>query len=1692
MAKGSNKFTTFGGVFTPSILTILGVIMYLRLPQVVGNSGIWQALGIILAAHVISITTGLSISSIATDKKVGAGGPYYIVSRSLGLPIGGTLGLALFVGLAFSVSLYIIGFSESFLAFWELPGSTNAIRICGSIILVLVTAVTLFSTALAIKAQYAILSLIALSLVSIFFGTPESVPAAPSVAPVAGAPSFAVLFGIFFPAVTGFTAGVNMSGDLKDPKRSIPLGTMAAIAAGMVIYVSLAVFLVYRVEPRLLVEDTQVLVHIALVPWLVVLGIWGATISSAMGSILGAPRILQALSVDRVTPRFFAVGVGKSNEPRRALVLAFTIAWAGILIGELDVIARVVSMFFMATYGFLNLSCAIEAWASTDFRPTFKIPKTVSILGFITVMLLMYQLDPAAMFGAMALFTGLFVWIKRRELTLESGDTWAGVWYSLVRSNLTRLTRNPSLSRDYRPNVIAFSRRGSGVRAAMLELGEMLIRQRGMLTDVELCEPGRERRERHRVDDDERVLPPGIFRRELPCDDPWEAMSSLVRYHGFPGLEPNTVMLPWAEGERVTELVRAAADRDLNTMLLAADPERTREASTERKLDLWWGPNRGNFALALSVAKYLSSSDAWQLAQIRFLLVNDEAVKTEALYRTATRLCAEARLEATVKVLNNTLGDRSYDDWVRRESTDSDLVILGLPLDVSEVDHGYHEATTELIGHLKEALIVGASSQFHDGLRAAVAATMSAAASASMSEETVEVELPEVEISLVPELATEARRVTARIDAVAAEFEEACLAPAYRIHHNLHERALALVTACFDQLAGAVESGGSRQRKTISRVYTTFLQQATSLLGDFASSELESLRETLEQRIEWFLGATAAIREGAPANVLEVFREQGSDEGKAAVVKTQIPLEALLTYHLDWSAPRVLREALERAVRHSSQETIKLAKALNSVRMKLTAITSRARAQGLDSEQVEAEREAVVEALSAQVEASNEARQVARRTLLKSLRQVAVELAWDFERPDPMRFTRRDRRVSREGRELAASLVDVPAVWVGNESLLCRRAQLDLMIASFQGRLAVIIERSRDAISGELRGGVNTFLEELLVTLHQLIERVKDKGRVRYEGSHDHEVSLDVKRFIDDLVRKTQAATSTLPESFESLDDQAILRLEENPFEEVEPVAVSVRRRVEFLVQAELVGRLRQGLVEAVETEQRALEVARDVQRLISFNINDLLEEEEEGEAFRERLMPIITEGIGRLEAELLRVRDHEPRIVELIGRQLDLVVERTDAYAITGSEDGLRQYVGSEGARQQAVNRFQRVVTDLQATARKGLIQVFYRRSEGQVLAHQLQSGLEQHETVVEQVLRLVNAATPRPKVLEALPFYYQQPFLGKTRISSDFWVGRGEETDDARRAIRNARAGARGALLVTGERNSGKSSFCRSIANREFRRDRVFHIVPPPGGSIDPAVFKQTVEVELGAQGDWGMLFGTLPEGSVVVLHDLELWFERSDGGLEVIELIRELVEEHSDHCFFIVNLGLRALRFITRLSPLSDAALAIIECGPLPAEVLKRIVMLRHRSIGLTFHIDGREEEEIAEWRLARLFGQLFDASSGNVGVALQGWVTHIDSVEGRMLQLRTPSRPSTEILHELPMEWVALLLELVIHNQVTTERLQRLTQLSPGELFHQLRTLERMGLVIRSKQGVIEINRFVGHLVTDHLRERGLLS
>ncbi|MFY0675636.1 MAG: amino acid permease, partial [Bacteroidia bacterium] len=714
MAK-IKKFGTFGGVFIPSILTILGVIMYMRLPFIVGEAGLWLTLGIIVVAHIISITTGLSISSMATDKKVEAGGPYYIISRSLGLPIGGTLGLALFVGLSFSISLYLIGFSESYLPFMGYEVSIRNIRIVGSLALLVLTTITFISTSLAIKAQFFILGAIALSIISIFFGNHDLVPEAPLFKSSSSAVSLMVLFGVFFPAVTGFSAGVSMSGDLEDPKKSIPKGTIAAIAVGFIIYVVLAIFFAVSIERNALITDPQILLNISWIPELVVAGIWGATLSSALGSILGAPRILQAISVDKISPRIFAKGYGATNEPRNAVILAFIIAEAGILIGELDVIARIVSIFFITTYGFLNISAAFEKWTSTEYRPDFKVSGWVSLLGAIACLVVMIQLDFVAMLGAVLILGLIYFYLKRKELTLDSGDAWSGVWASLVKTGLTNLTKDKLQKKNWRPNVIMFSGNPAN-RSHMIDMGKSIVGKLGLLSAFELVVSDDKIMAKSHSDLEKGKDEIGFFKHKLHTRDIYSGMDQIARIYGFSGVEPNTVLMGWSKNptnkDRFLDLLESFGQEKFNTLFLNYDHDRG--YGDYHTVDIWWSGSGRNLALAINLIKHITNASVWSRAKVRVLVINPVEAESENIYKKTFSILDQNRLEADIKIINNEIEKRSSKEIITEESKKSDLTVLGVPENRFRDFGKYFDRINETVSNVGSSLIINASSDFED------------------------------------------------------------------------------------------------------------------------------------------------------------------------------------------------------------------------------------------------------------------------------------------------------------------------------------------------------------------------------------------------------------------------------------------------------------------------------------------------------------------------------------------------------------------------------------------------------------------------------------------------------------------------------------------------------------------------------------------------------------------------------------------------------------------------------------------------------------------------------------------------------------------------------------------------------------------------------------------------------------------
>jgi len=690
----------------------------MRLGWVVGNAGLIGTIVIIIIAHVISVTTGLSISSVATDKKIGAGGVYYVLSRSMGVPIGGSIGIALYVGTALSIALYLIGFAESFNDFFNFGMTINDFRITGTIALVGITLLALISTSIALKTQYIILTAIVISIISIVFGTRDFAPETVSMVAVKDTVPMEIIFAVFFPAVTGFTAGIAMSGDLKDPKTSIPKGTLWAIGVGLVVYIFLAVFIALTINSEILKSDYNILMKMALFSPAVVAGIWGATLSSALGGILGGPRILQAMSIDKVTPKMFSKGKGQNNEPVNALMMVFIIAEAGILIGELDVIARVVSMFYLTAYGFINIAFFLENWANPDFQPTFKIKRWIGLLGFFACFAVMFKLDMIAMIAALAIIASLYFWLQRKEVKIQSNDVWRSVWENIVNKGLKKINANTEVQSSWNPNIILFSGQ-SEHQSYLLELSKTVSGRTGIVTNFKLIvdkNNNKPLKKTEQIVSDDVFSDLGIFARQIKVDNIYTGIKNIATTFGFSGVEPNTIMMGWPKGledsKEYAEMTEDLLHLDYN--LLYLDFDKKTKFGNYKAVDLWWRETDSkNAEMMLNIARFIIASPRWHETNIRVLFVNNNNIDNTVIYTKIDKLVEDLRVNIEIKIIDNAVQQIAFYDLIKQYSGTTDLTLVGIPNYKIEQQAEFIVKTNQLFETIGSTLLVKAANNFN-------------------------------------------------------------------------------------------------------------------------------------------------------------------------------------------------------------------------------------------------------------------------------------------------------------------------------------------------------------------------------------------------------------------------------------------------------------------------------------------------------------------------------------------------------------------------------------------------------------------------------------------------------------------------------------------------------------------------------------------------------------------------------------------------------------------------------------------------------------------------------------------------------------------------------------------------------------------------------------------------------------------
>ena len=663
--KGGHKFGAFGGVFTPSVLTILGVILFLRYAHVVGNAGLWGALYILLAAKMISLITGLSLSSISTNMQVKGGGAYFMISRSLGVEFGGVIAIFFYIAQAIAVTLYVVGFTEAI--FSAFPGISLSFQAVAFITNAIVFILVYVGAGWTIKIQYGILAILMISILSFVIGALKN--ASPELLQMNLKPAFTegnnyfTIFALFFPAVTGIMAGVNMSGDLKEPRKAIPRGTLFAIGFTAVIYVGVAVLLAMSNSREMLLGDGFVMKDTAWSGTLIYAGVFAATLSSALGSMMGAPRILQAFAKDNIISgvSFFKRGSGPSNEPRRAIILTFVISSLGILAGDLNTIAPIITMFFLITYGTVNLACFFEIISNNpSFRPVFKIWHwSIPLLGAIGCFAVMFLISPLWALIAIILVSAMYVYILRREIMVSWGDMTSGLAFQRARKSLLKLEQEKYHPKNWRPSILTLSG-GAWNRSNLAHYACLFSADRGIVSLAQIMTGELEDRFVRR-DEAEKLMRKFIIKEKLPAfpvvvvDENFTAgLKALLQVHGIGGLKPNTMLVGWTQDPDnigvFSMILDLAKNMHRSVVVVRSEQEQDNWEVPSGAINIWWNDST-NGPLSLLLGFLVKQDREWRSKPLRILRTVAPKADVDNLKNEIYEMLTLSRIEAEIVVL---------------------------------------------------------------------------------------------------------------------------------------------------------------------------------------------------------------------------------------------------------------------------------------------------------------------------------------------------------------------------------------------------------------------------------------------------------------------------------------------------------------------------------------------------------------------------------------------------------------------------------------------------------------------------------------------------------------------------------------------------------------------------------------------------------------------------------------------------------------------------------------------------------------------------------------------------------------------------------------------------------------------------------------------------------------------------------
>lgn len=693
-------------VFMTAISTILGAILFLRFGYAVGSLGFVGVLFLIIIGHLVTIPTALALSEIATNKRVEGGGEYYVISRSFGLNIGSTIGITLYLSQAISIAFYIIAFTEAFSFFFDFFFNTFNFHIPRQFISI-PSIVGLFfliykkGTNMGMKILYLIVTILFISILMFFLGgnsdSEESSRLFLSNFGIKNFDNFFIVLAIIFPAFTGMTAGVGLSGDLKNPGKSIPKGTIAATLLGMIVYIAVGYKLAGSATTIQLTENQMIMTKIAIGgSFIIPIGLAASTLSSALGSAMVAPRTLQALAKDSIFPSkkindFLIKEREKDGEPINSTIFTFALALIFVFMGDINAVAIIISMFFLLTYGSLCLISFLHHFGSSpSYRPVFKSRWWLSLIGFVISVWIMFRINMFYAIFAFSILTIIYIYLNNIHKNRSGFE-------AIFTNSISQLMRNlrlffqkqngKKLFSDWRPSIICVSNK-TFLRMNAIRLLNWIAYKYGFSTYLHEIEGDFTKENYQKAEKEKFKLiketegKSSVFIDTIISPSRLISLTQAIQTPGISGLSNNMVLFEFGKGEtnEITEAINHYNTIKVGNFDFLFLSSSLKTTLYKGGIHIWINNiDENNINLMIMLSFIISTHPDWKKSNIivHVITINDEHIDFIDRFKTLIRSGRIPIILDNVEFIKQEENE-SYSNVINVNATYTGLNIIGI------------------------------------------------------------------------------------------------------------------------------------------------------------------------------------------------------------------------------------------------------------------------------------------------------------------------------------------------------------------------------------------------------------------------------------------------------------------------------------------------------------------------------------------------------------------------------------------------------------------------------------------------------------------------------------------------------------------------------------------------------------------------------------------------------------------------------------------------------------------------------------------------------------------------------------------------------------------------------------------------------------------------------------------------------